>query len=291
MVVEKVVRSSDTIRREYQTANDEMLSNAQLLDRIQMKINEQGDQIGYLMQATYPHIGRLNEIALRPHPMSSPAYIDLMIEAEKKNNKKGFQERIVALQKLRQMAVIMTKAIENHKNGVTWRPTIPVTHSNFSASNRSSTISNFSNPVPTYSVPTFTNHNRPIHRPTTSPYYSDPWSNVLGSTIADPKPNAASFSNPYPNFSVPNISNFVSNWDFQRNMSSFVNSNKDHLKWVGYLLAIIFATALIREFVILAATIVLQLIKTLSGISFFYLVCNIAAAWSMKRLLIRAQGN
>lgn len=56
--------------------------------------------------------------------MSSPAYIDLMIEAEKMENQKGFQERIVALQKLRQMAVIMTEAIENQKNGVTWRPTV-----------------------------------------------------------------------------------------------------------------------------------------------------------------------
>ena len=54
------------------------------LDRIQKEIEEYETQ---LMQATYPCIQqRLDEIALRPHPFSTPDYIDLTIATEKKPN-------------------------------------------------------------------------------------------------------------------------------------------------------------------------------------------------------------
>ncbi|XP_078251936.1 uncharacterized protein LOC144591790, partial [Rhinoraja longicauda] len=42
-------------------------------------------------------IRRLEEIALRPNPLSTPAYIDLMIQSEKEEGKPGFMERIQTL--------------------------------------------------------------------------------------------------------------------------------------------------------------------------------------------------
>ena len=83
-----IQRSSDAIRQQYskgprmkRTAD---VTNEQLLDRIQKQIDEYETQ---LMQATYPCIQqRLDEIALRPHPFSTPDYIDLIKHATEKTN-------------------------------------------------------------------------------------------------------------------------------------------------------------------------------------------------------------
>ena len=114
-VVRIFTEIADAIRQQYQGAKDEAITNEQLLDRIQKEIDEYEAQLMELMQATYPCIQRLNEIALRPHPFSAPAYIDLMIEAEKKEHRSGYQQRIGTLQKLRQMADIKAKLIQDQR--------------------------------------------------------------------------------------------------------------------------------------------------------------------------------
>ncbi|EFX63113.1 hypothetical protein DAPPUDRAFT_32361, partial [Daphnia pulex] len=101
MVKEKVQRSSDAIRQQYQEATSEAMTNEQLLERIQKEIDDYEAQLLDLMQLTYPCIQRLNEIALRPHPLSAPDYINLMIETEKQEHRPGYQQRIATLHKLR----------------------------------------------------------------------------------------------------------------------------------------------------------------------------------------------
>ena len=83
MAKEKLTRSSDAIRQSYQGAARKSLNNEQLLDRIEKDIEKHEKHLVELMQATYPCIRRLNEIALKPHPFSTPDYIDLMVAAEK----------------------------------------------------------------------------------------------------------------------------------------------------------------------------------------------------------------
>ena len=118
MAMEKVKRSSDAIRQQYQGAADETLTNEKLLENIQKEVNEHEKQLMELMQATYPCIQRLDEIALRPHPFSAPDYIDLMIAAEKQEHRPGYQQRIVTLQKLRQMAVITADLIREQQEKI-----------------------------------------------------------------------------------------------------------------------------------------------------------------------------
>ncbi|EFX61597.1 hypothetical protein DAPPUDRAFT_272587 [Daphnia pulex] len=48
-------------------------------------------------------IQRLDEIALRPNPFSTPQFIDLIMDAEQQEKRLGFKERIESLKKLRQM--------------------------------------------------------------------------------------------------------------------------------------------------------------------------------------------
>ncbi|KAM4687836.1 uncharacterized protein O3C94_006293 [Discoglossus pictus] len=50
---------------------------------------------------------RLEEIALKPNPMSTPDYIDLLIHTEKRELKPGYQERIDALEKAKSQACVL----------------------------------------------------------------------------------------------------------------------------------------------------------------------------------------
>ncbi|XP_059350252.1 uncharacterized protein LOC132087730 [Daphnia carinata] len=116
MVMEKVKRSSDAIRKQYQGAQAEALTNKQLLAKVQAEIDQYEKQLLELVQVTSPCIQRLNEIALKPHTFSTPAYIDLMIETEKQGNRPGYQQRITTLQKLRQVAEMTTQLVNDHQS-------------------------------------------------------------------------------------------------------------------------------------------------------------------------------
>ncbi|KZS18175.1 Uncharacterized protein APZ42_015725 [Daphnia magna] len=115
MVTEKVQRSSDAIRKQYQGAKAEALTNQELLAEIQTEIDQYEDQLMELVQANSPCIQRLDEIALKPHTFSTPAYIDLMIETEKRENRFGCQQRINTLQRLHQQAEMMIKLVNDHQ--------------------------------------------------------------------------------------------------------------------------------------------------------------------------------
>ena len=115
MVKEKMKGSSDAIRRQYQGAVAETLGNEQLLDQIQEEINNYDGQLVALVNDTYPCIRRLNEIALKPHTVSTPAYIDLKIETEKKEHRAGYEQKMATLQKLRHMSELTSQSVQDQK--------------------------------------------------------------------------------------------------------------------------------------------------------------------------------
>lgn len=52
---------------------------------------------------------RLQAIALKPNPLSTPEYIDLLIMSEQQELKPGYQERIKSLREVREIAEIIRK--------------------------------------------------------------------------------------------------------------------------------------------------------------------------------------
>uniref|UniRef100_A0A0N7ZVC2 GTPase IMAP family member n=1 Tax=Daphnia magna TaxID=35525 RepID=A0A0N7ZVC2_9CRUS len=120
MVKEKVQRSTNAMRKQYQGAKSEALTNQELLAKIEAEIAQNKKQLTKLVQETSPSIQRLNEIALKPHTLSTPAYIDLMIAKEKQEHLPGYQQRITTLRRLHQQAEIMTKLVNDHQNRPSW---------------------------------------------------------------------------------------------------------------------------------------------------------------------------
>ncbi|XP_029942961.1 uncharacterized protein LOC115385021 [Salarias fasciatus] len=57
----------------------------------------------------------LKEIALKPNPLSTPEYIDMLIEEEKSEGKPGFKERVKALMAMKEKADVMTKLSKGEK--------------------------------------------------------------------------------------------------------------------------------------------------------------------------------
>lgn len=57
---------------------------------------------------------RLDEIALKPNPLSEVEYIDLLIESERQEGKPGYQQRIKYYQDMKQRAMIMSKLQDTH---------------------------------------------------------------------------------------------------------------------------------------------------------------------------------
>ena len=110
-VKKKVDRSSDEIRKQYEDAQKKKLSNQELVDQLKRQLQTCKRDITGLVNATYPSIQRLDEIALRPHPFSAPGYIDLIIKAEEQERQTGYMHRIETLKKLKQMADIQSKVI------------------------------------------------------------------------------------------------------------------------------------------------------------------------------------
>ena len=60
-------------------------------------------------------LNRLKEIALKPNPLSTPEYIDMLIEGEKSEAKPRWKERVQALMHMREKAEFMAKVDRGEK--------------------------------------------------------------------------------------------------------------------------------------------------------------------------------
>ncbi|XP_074505955.1 uncharacterized protein LOC141776350 [Sebastes fasciatus] len=73
------------------------------------------DEVVKLMESSGKCLNRLKEIALKPNPLSTPEYIDMLIEGEKSEAKDGWKQRVDYLITMRENAVIMSKVGKGEK--------------------------------------------------------------------------------------------------------------------------------------------------------------------------------
>ena len=113
-VLEKRTTTSDAIKTKFEKQlNTEITSEDELIQLLQQTIEENEEAILEKVETVANCIARLEEIALRPNPFSSVQYINLIIDQEKENKRPGFEDRIVSLERLREVAEIQEKIRNN----------------------------------------------------------------------------------------------------------------------------------------------------------------------------------
>ncbi|XP_030258574.1 uncharacterized protein LOC115572542 [Sparus aurata] len=80
-----------------------------LCDKLNSVFDHLKADVGKLMAYTANCLNRLKDIALKPNPLSTPDYIDLLIEGEKSECKPGWKQRVEHLTAMREQAEFMAK--------------------------------------------------------------------------------------------------------------------------------------------------------------------------------------
>lgn len=108
----KVKKTYAEMKQKYEKATGSKLSRAFLIKQIEHDVDDIHEYVKKIMADMKRSKNRLNEIALRPDPLSTVEHIDLLILGEKNDKKEGYQKRIEKLNQYRKYAHV-DKDVEN----------------------------------------------------------------------------------------------------------------------------------------------------------------------------------
>ncbi|KAK3860484.1 hypothetical protein Pcinc_033475 [Petrolisthes cinctipes] len=91
----------------YNNAQQGMLDKQALVKAIEEDINKLSELLIDKIKTAQKCVDRLEEIALKPNPLATHEYIDLLIESEKNEKRHNFQDRIAMLQKLKEEVAVL----------------------------------------------------------------------------------------------------------------------------------------------------------------------------------------
>lgn len=102
----KVKKTYKKMKEKYEQAKGSKMTHSVLIAELHKDRDNHYDYIKHMVEEMLRSQNRLNEIALRPDPLSTVEHLDLMIQGEEIEGKSGFKERIKMLQKYRRMALV-----------------------------------------------------------------------------------------------------------------------------------------------------------------------------------------
>ncbi|KAK2917139.1 hypothetical protein Q8A67_001513 [Cirrhinus molitorella] len=108
-VKEKRKETYHELKRCFEDAHGQVMLNEKILEKLEKELHVVQGIVAELIVGSQKSLERLQDIALKPNPLSTPDYIDLMIESEKQEAKPGFQDRIQSLMEVRKKAEIIRK--------------------------------------------------------------------------------------------------------------------------------------------------------------------------------------
>lgn len=103
---EKVKKTWAEMKQKYEKATGLTMSNTRVIEELKHDVNDINTYVKKIMADMKRSKIRLNEIALRPDPLSTVEHIDLLILAENNDKKQGFQKRIEKLNEYRKHALV-----------------------------------------------------------------------------------------------------------------------------------------------------------------------------------------
>ncbi|TSN76525.1 Ras-related protein Rap-1b [Bagarius yarrelli] len=124
----KIVKEKKTyanLKKQYEEALGKQMTIEKIINQLEEEYYDVQEQVMQLNDELARSLTRLNEIALRPDPLSTPEYIELLIESEKQTAKEGYRKRIVELEEIKKRALIIQKvnkgeALAEHEKD--WKP-------------------------------------------------------------------------------------------------------------------------------------------------------------------------
>ncbi|KAI2645705.1 hypothetical protein H4Q32_026201 [Labeo rohita] len=108
-VTEKKKGTYQNLKKRFEAAHGKVISKEKIFEELETGLMAVQQRVAKLIEKSQKSLERLQEIALKPNPLSTPDYIDLMIESEKQEAKPGFQDRIQSLMEVRKKAEILSK--------------------------------------------------------------------------------------------------------------------------------------------------------------------------------------
>ncbi|KAK8735621.1 hypothetical protein OTU49_005472 [Cherax quadricarinatus] len=111
-VVERI-KTADELRARYEEATQKKLTAEKLISKIKDEFILLQKKVLKMTVSVKTSLERLQEIALKPNPLSTVDYIDIMIENEKSQAQKGWMERIEQLRELRKDAEFIQKIADD----------------------------------------------------------------------------------------------------------------------------------------------------------------------------------
>ena len=112
----KVTKTLEDLRRKYEDANGRRMTAEQIILECAARIEEVREETVKFVRKAKQCIEKLDEIALKPDPLSTEDYIDLMIENEKKEAGEDLAKRIETLMNLKKLAK-MRRSIRTQSEG------------------------------------------------------------------------------------------------------------------------------------------------------------------------------
>ncbi|CAC5357655.1 unnamed protein product [Mytilus coruscus] len=102
----KVKKTYSEMKDKYQQAHQRKMSQEDILEEMHEEIKILEVAIQIKVEEITEYGNRLKEIALRPDPLSTVQYIELMIESEMREKKSGFNQRVETLEQCKKRAEI-----------------------------------------------------------------------------------------------------------------------------------------------------------------------------------------
>ncbi|XP_051899557.1 uncharacterized protein LOC127585883 [Pristis pectinata] len=107
--IKKEKKIYSDLKANHEKASGEMMTAQKIIKRLEQECAEIEKAVLQLIEQSSKHIGRLEEIALRRNPLTTSAYIDLLIQFEEEEAKVGFRDRIRALREVQDQAKLTEK--------------------------------------------------------------------------------------------------------------------------------------------------------------------------------------
>ncbi|XP_039905255.1 uncharacterized protein LOC120744769 isoform X5 [Simochromis diagramma] len=103
------------LKEKYERARGEKMTVQKVVDKLKAEYESLQADVVKLMERSSKCLNRLKEIALKPNPLSTPEYIDMLIEGEKSEAKPGWKRRVQSLMSMKEKAELMAKIQKGQK--------------------------------------------------------------------------------------------------------------------------------------------------------------------------------